>query len=74
MSRLPLCTFRQMARILRQLGFQLVRHEGSHAVWVHADGRITVVPDHPGEALGRGLIRRILREIDLTIEEYIRLR
>lgn len=74
MSRLPLCSARQMSRILRNLGFQLARQEGSHAVWEHSDGRVTVVPEHPGEMLGRGLIRRILRDIDLSIDEYVRLR
>lgn len=74
MSRLPLCSARQMFRILRHLGFQLARHEGGHAVWVHADGRLTVIPAHPGEMLGRGLLRRILREIGLSVQDYIRFR
>ncbi len=74
MSRLPLCTFREMSRILTRLGFRLVRRQGSHAIWEHPDGRVTVVPEHRGEALGRGLIRKILRDIDLTPEDYSQLR
>ncbi len=63
-----------MSRLLRHVGFQLKRREGSHAVWEHADGRITVVPEHRGETLGRGLIRTILRDIDLSPDDYIKLR
>ena len=30
--------------------------EGSHKFFAHSDGRTTVIPDHTGEDLGRGLI------------------
>ncbi len=38
---------------LTRLGFQIVRRKGSHVVLKHPDGRITVVPVHPGEVIGR---------------------
>ena len=47
-----------------------MRQKGSHTFWQHSDGRTTVIPIHSGEELGRGLIRKILRDIDITLEEY----
>ena len=74
MSKLPIVSAAQMSKILRHLGFSFVRQKGSHAYFKHPDGRATVIPIHRGEDLGRGLIRAILREVDLSPEEYERLR
>lgn len=63
-----------MVRIIRHLGFQFVRQKGSHAYYRHADGRATIVPMHRGEDLGRGLIRTILRDVEISPEEFVRLR
>jgi predicted RNA binding protein YcfA (HicA-like mRNA interferase family) len=70
MSKLRIISAARMARILRHLGYSLVRQEGNHAYFRHEDGRATVVPMHKGEDLGRGLIRAILRDVELTPEEY----
>ena len=74
MSKLSIVSSSQMARILRHLGFVLVRQKGSHVYYRHPDGRVTVVPVHKGEDLGRGLVRAILRDIELSPEEFDRLR
>jgi len=70
MSRLPLMSAKDMAKILTCLGFIKVRQTGSHVLFKHPDGRTTVVPFHPGEDLGRGLIRKIMRDIELTPDEF----
>ncbi len=74
MSKLPVISSAQMSKILRRLGFSFVRQKGSHAYFKHPDGRSTVVPFHKGEDLGRGLIRAILRDIDLSPEDYEKVR
>ncbi|OGR91844.1 MAG: hypothetical protein A2992_09140 [Elusimicrobia bacterium RIFCSPLOWO2_01_FULL_59_12] len=74
MSKLPVVSAAQMAKILRHLGFLLVRQKGSHAYFRHPDGRATVVPFHRGEDLGRGLIRAILRDIEINPEQYAKIR
>jgi len=63
-----------MAALLRSLGFVQIRQQGSHAFFRHPDGRATVIPFHKGEDLGRGLIRAILRDIELDPADYERLR
>lgn len=73
MSKLPVVTSTQMARMLRHLGFQLLRQKGSHAYFQHSDSRSTVVPMHRGEDLGRGLIRTILRDIEVSPDAFVRL-
>ena len=70
MSRLPAVGFRRMERVLLDLGFRAVRQKGSHVFYRHPDGRTTTVPNHPGRDLARPLIREILREIELTTEEF----
>jgi len=58
--------------MLRHLGFQLLRQKGSHAYFQHPDGRTTVVPMHRAEDLGRGLIRAILRDIEVSPDDFVR--
>lgn len=74
MTKLPIVSATQMARVLRHLGFELARQKGSHAYYRHPDGRATVLPVHRGEDLGRGLIRAILRDIEISPAEFERLR
>jgi len=71
MSRLPIVDFKTMDRLLHQLGFEFVRQKGSHIFYRHPDGRTTTLPNHAGRDLARPLLREILREIDLTPEEFV---
>ena len=70
MSRLPAVDFRTMQAVLLHLGFAAVRQRGSHVFFRHSDGRTTTVPNHPGRDLARPLIREILREIELTTDQF----
>lgn len=73
MSKLTIISSKDMVKILEYLEFQEIRQKGSHKCFTHKDGRITVVPFH-GEVLGRGLIRKILNDIEISVDEYERLR
>ncbi len=72
MSKLPIIDARKMERLLLQLGFVESRRKGSHVFYRHPDGRTTTVPHHRGRDLARPLIREILREIEVSPEEYER--
>ena len=39
----------------------------------HSDGRTTLVPVHPGEEIDRGLIRKIIKDVELTREGFMEL-
>ena len=69
-KRLPMLKARDIMRALRSLGFSKIRQTGSHVFFQHSDGRTTLVPRHGGEDIGRGLLRQILREIELTPEQF----
>lgn len=59
-----------MDLVLRNLGFSAIRQKGSHVFYKHTDGRTTTVPNHPNRDLARPLIREILREIEISVEEF----
>jgi len=71
-SRLKLIDARRMEKLLFRLGFEKVRQKGSHAFYRHPDGRTTTLPHHKGRLLARPLVREILREIEITPEDYAR--
>lgn len=65
-------TGKQVIAALQRLGFEVVRTRGSHHFVRHPNGRATVVPVHSGETIGRGLMTKILRDVELTREELQR--
>ena len=70
MTKLKLLTAAELERLLFRLGFVKVRQKGSHAFYRHEDGRTTTIPHHSGEDLPRPLLRAILRDIRLSVDEY----
>ena len=64
---LPMVTARELVSVLEGLGFQVRPMVATgHRRYVHPDGRRTTVPFHAGGDIGRGLLRKILKDIDLT--------
>lgn len=39
----------------------------------HPDGRSTVVPVHPGEELGRGILMEIMNDVGISKREFLEL-
>ena len=74
MTKLIPVSGKDFCKILEKLGFEKTYAKGSHVRFKHSDGRRTVVPLHSNEELGKGLLRAILRQIDLSKEEYEKLR
>lgn len=64
---------KRFVKILFELGFAKRDAEGSHVFFKHPDGRTTVIPIHCQE-ISKGLLRKILNDIQLTVEEYDKLR
>jgi predicted RNA binding protein YcfA (HicA-like mRNA interferase family) len=62
---------RKIIKVLEKIGFKPVRQRGSHVILKHADGRVTVVPVHKGEQIGRGLLSKIIKDAGLTKEEFL---
>jgi len=68
---LPVLKPQEVAALLARLGFVEVRQRGSHKQYRHADGRGTTVPFHSGRDISPILLRKIARDIGLTIEELL---
>lgn len=69
MTKLPRPTGRDLLATLRKLGFEIIRTKGSHHYVRHEDGRSTVVSVHAGETIGPGLMAKILRDCEITVED-----
>lgn len=73
MTKLPLMKARDVAKVLKKLGFELKRQRGSHMFFEHLDGRTTVVPNHPSEDVDRGLLNKIIRhDLQISREEFLK--
>jgi predicted RNA binding protein YcfA (HicA-like mRNA interferase family) len=70
LSRLQIIDAQTMERFLFSLGFVKVRQKGSHVFYRHTNGRTTTVPHHKGRVLARPLIREILKDVEITVDEY----
>lgn len=73
MTRLRLVSFRELSKVAEAAGFRWVRREGSHNTFRNAEGRIVVIPDHGPQITVRPLLRKILRDMGLSLEEYHRM-
>ncbi len=73
MSRLKLLPYRDLAKVAEAAGFEWVRRRGSHNTFRSSDGRVVVIPDHGNQVIVRSLLRQIVRDMGLTVDEYNRL-
>jgi predicted RNA binding protein YcfA (HicA-like mRNA interferase family) len=64
---------KKVIKLLNKIGFEVVRQRGSHIILKHPDGRVTVVPLHPGEDIGRGLLSKIIKDTRMTREKFLKL-
>jgi len=73
-SKLPILKPEKLIKLLEKIGFSCTRKsKGSHFRYKHPDGRKTTVPVHKGKDISRGLLRKILRDIDISVEELNKL-
>ncbi len=69
MSKLPRISGRKCAGVLVKAGFEFRRQSGSHMVF-RRDNPFAqvVVPDH--DELDRGTLRAIIRQSNLSVEDF----
>ena len=72
MPPLPVLPGAKVVKALEKAGFDVVRVAGSHHRMAHLDGRRTTVPVHRTD-MKRGTLRNILRDCDLSVEEFLSL-
>ncbi|MHB8360231.1 MAG: type II toxin-antitoxin system HicA family toxin [Thermoplasmataceae archaeon] len=72
MPRFPSISGKDAVKALSKTGFVLRRQVGSHMVMKReSDGRRVTIPNH--DELPKGTLRAIIRQCDLTVEEFIKL-
>jgi len=74
MPQLPVISGKLLLKFLQNIGFVVVRVNGSHHRLKHPDGRVTTVPIHKNQDLPKGLLRKIIREdLELDLDDFITL-
>jgi predicted RNA binding protein YcfA (HicA-like mRNA interferase family) len=73
LTKLRLVPYRELHKVDEATGFHWVRREGSPNTFRNAAGRIVVIPDHGPHVIVRPLLRKILRDMQLSVDEYNRL-
>jgi predicted RNA binding protein YcfA (HicA-like mRNA interferase family) len=71
MARLPILQTQDVIEVLEKLGFQVIGQDGSHGRLRHQDEKVVTVPVHPGQDISRGLVRKTLRDAEITPVEFL---
>ncbi|MBC7075233.1 MAG: type II toxin-antitoxin system HicA family toxin [Syntrophomonadaceae bacterium] len=76
--KLPVVFGLECIRVLEKVGYKVVRQKSSHTRLKDINGKLppVTVPDHKGlhhKELRPGLLRKILKDAELTVEEFIQL-
>ncbi len=67
-NQLPLLSGRELVAVLTKFGYQVVRQRGSHMRLEAKKRNPITVPDY--REIDRSLIRKILRDAHITVEEF----
>ena len=69
--KLPRVGCRQLVRALKRAGFEEQRQRGSHLHLRRAsDGRRVTVAVHHGRTVPVGTLRAVLRDADISVDEF----
>jgi predicted RNA binding protein YcfA (HicA-like mRNA interferase family) len=72
--KLPVVSGRQVVQALQRIGYRVVRQRGNHIRLrdeTNPNHLPITVPDH--KTVKPGLLRKVLRDADLTIDEFVAL-
>lgn len=72
MGNLPTLKPHEVVALLEFHGFREVRQRGSHKQFRHADGRGTTVPFHAARDVSPTLLRKIAKDIGLTVDQLLK--
>lgn len=72
MSKLPSISGKECIKALEKIGFYQKRQESSHVIMRRDEPFAqVVVPDH--SELAKGTLKAIIRDIELSVEEFVSL-
>ena len=65
---------KDLVKVVIKLGFKFRDQSGSHAVYVHSDGRRTTITIHSTQTIGIGLLTKIIKkDLQVSKSEFIKL-
>lgn len=65
---------RDLVKVASKIGFKFRDQNGSHAVYIHPDGRRTTIPIHPAQPIGIGLLTKIIKkDFQISKNEFLKL-
>lgn len=70
MTRLRLVDYKTLRKVAEEAGFTWVRVKGSHNIFRNSEGKVVVIPDHGGQVIVRPLLRKILRDMGISVADY----
>ena len=75
MTKLPTLTASDVIKKLKKAGFLFDRQaKGSHEIWYNpVTKRRSTIPNHPGVDMPKGTLRAIIKQMGLTIDEFLKL-
>jgi predicted RNA binding protein YcfA (HicA-like mRNA interferase family) len=72
MPETPLLSGKEAVKIFSKIGYHVVRQRGSHFRLVCTGKRSITIPNY--KKIGRGLLRKILRDAEISLVEFDKLR
>ena len=74
MSKLPLVTAREVIKVLSKIGWTVTRQKGSHIILTKPGSIFNiVVPDHGCTEIKRSLLKKIIRDAEITEDWFCKL-
>ena len=74
MPKLPFISAKEAIKVFEKIGYQIIRQKGSHIRMCHKtekNKRPLTIPNH--KIIGKGLLRKLLRDAELTVEGLLKL-
>lgn len=68
--KLPAVNCKDIIKIIERKGFRKVRQSGSHAIFRNDTGLRTTIPIHSKKTFGKGLLKQIMKDCDLTSKDF----
>lgn len=66
----PVCSAKEVVRVLRRHDFVLAGQRGSHQKWRHANGRQVIVAMHGNKPIPIGTLKSIVEGSGLDAEDF----
>lgn len=72
-QKLPRVTSSQVIKALEKLDFSFTRQSGSHKIYKNAQGKRVTIPSHKGKVLHPKVLKSILKDADVSVDEFLKL-